>query len=810
MNKTDWLEQPPISVSEEPLKAGDLDFYSLLRRRAGEGRLFFNQRRAVIFDVEALGALRQQLLNSLGKELAMGILTRFGYAHGYNDAKMLGENFDWETETDWLAAGPSIHTLEGIVHVTPQKIEFDRETGHFHMHGIWLNSYEAEEHLKLYGPSDHPVCWTLTGYASGYTSSFFGHDLLAIETECVGKGDARCYWEIRPVDQWGDEAKPYLKALEQVDISGQLFEANRRLQEQTRQQIQLNEMATELNLITNIDEVFRIAATKTKQIISTDRASITLLNPGGESYKVFALDDKTGAVPQGAELPVDETTGIGQAIKTGQAVIRHNIQTSDAPENRQLAQYGFHSAMVAPLVTGWRVIGTLNVGSKTPNAYDEHNKDMMLRIAGFLGTAIENQRLIDQMQKRTAETEEQARRLTLLSNLGTELSQTTNVNEVFKIVAIQTGVIVGSDRTSVALLDPTGDSFEVFALDGLKGAIPVGDKLPVEGTAIGKAVQEKQVITFLDIRKSDFSEHRQLAEQGLRSIIVAPLMAGGRVIGALNVGCKEVSAYTGRDENFLLQIASRLASTVENRRLLEQVRTTLDQTEALYEASRHITTATNLQEIVGAVVQGGSLPVINRAVLQIYEYDSAGEMEASYVAANWYSGEGSPPTSPGARYTRAGFATIELFLSSEPVFFNDTQQDERIDPPTKDLLKRLNVQAMAALPLWSGSRQMGVLLLQADEPHQFAQREIQSYASLAGQMAVAVENWRLLDDAQRRARRERILREVTARIRDSVDVDTVMRTAAREVGQALGRPAFVYLDGKKDGEEPETLEGNGQ
>ena len=49
-----------------------------------------------------------------------------------------------------------------------------------------------------------------------------------------------------------------------------------------------------------------------------------------------------------------------------------------------------------------------------------------------------------------------------------------------------------------------------------------------------------------------------------------------------------------------------------------------------------------------------------------------------------------------------------------------------------------------------------------------------------------------------RGEQERLLREITARVRNSADVDSVMRTAAQEVGRALGRQTFIYLGDHED------------
>jgi GAF domain-containing protein len=57
---------------------------------------------------------------------------------------------------------------------------------------------------------------------------------------------------------------------------------------------------------------------------------------------------------------------------------------------------------------------------------------------------------------------------------------------------------------------------------------------------------------------------------------------------------------------------------------------------------------------------------------------------------------------------------------------------------------------------------------------------------ISEQFALAAENLRLLDDTQRRAARERVVGEVTARMRETLDMDAVLATTAREIGEALG------------------------
>lgn len=200
------------------MKPESLDYFDLLQFHPEEGMITFRGNRMLLFHADSICQLRDELIQSLGKDMARGILARFGYRSGYRDALSVGNFFDVSTDADWMLAGPLMHTFEGIVHVTNEVLEFNRQKGSFYMRGIWRNSYEAEQHLKLYGPSQEPVCWSLSGYASGYGSGFMGKEIICVETKCRAKGDPYCVYELRSAEEWGKEADRYKQDLKPTFI----------------------------------------------------------------------------------------------------------------------------------------------------------------------------------------------------------------------------------------------------------------------------------------------------------------------------------------------------------------------------------------------------------------------------------------------------------------------------------------------------------------------------------------------------------------------------------------------------------------
>jgi hypothetical protein len=196
------------------MKAEDFDLKSDLKYGVRDGVNVFKTNRMVTFNADAIGLLRQQLIDAVGKEDARTLLLRFGFQSGYADFLQMQKGYDFDTEGDLLEVGPAMHTQEGVVAVEPTEMDYDRETGDFYFRGLWHNSYEAQQHVVHNGESENPVCWSLVGYGSAWCSGFMGEPVLELEERCVGMGDDVCEWVIKPIDEWGAEADPYLDALE--------------------------------------------------------------------------------------------------------------------------------------------------------------------------------------------------------------------------------------------------------------------------------------------------------------------------------------------------------------------------------------------------------------------------------------------------------------------------------------------------------------------------------------------------------------------------------------------------------------------
>jgi two-component system response regulator HydG len=169
-----------------------------------EGHIWLGENRMILLHTATVGALRKELVDTLGLARTRGLFTRMGFQSGMRDAELARTLRPTASDFGLLELGPCLHVLEGNVRVTPIKVDIDIANGKYYGDHLWEDSFEAEVHQKIFGLSNDPVCWMQVGYAGGYTSTLMGRTILYKETLCSGCGDPHCRIVGKPVEEWPD------------------------------------------------------------------------------------------------------------------------------------------------------------------------------------------------------------------------------------------------------------------------------------------------------------------------------------------------------------------------------------------------------------------------------------------------------------------------------------------------------------------------------------------------------------------------------------------------------------------------------
>ena len=214
----------------------------LLEFKPEEGIISLKESRMVLLHVTALAHLKHELICSLGKDIAQGVLYRFGYRCGMHDAKMIAASYGKEMR--YIDLGPIIYRWKGNGQVKIIKeSRFGPNLSRYHVEGRWENSHEAEQFVQNYDRAGYPVCWISTGYASGFASVFAGQERICVEKTCAGMGHRFCIWEMRTSENWGNLANKDF-----YDINFKLNSKNLQTMLAEQNSVDLNRKMTSLML----------------------------------------------------------------------------------------------------------------------------------------------------------------------------------------------------------------------------------------------------------------------------------------------------------------------------------------------------------------------------------------------------------------------------------------------------------------------------------------------------------------------------------------------------------------------------------
>lgn len=876
------LGYSPLDLSSElapgqKLKASDLDFYALLRRHSGEGKLYFNQRRAVLFDTAAIGTLRKQLITTLGLDAAMGVLLRFGYTHGYQDAEILYQSQDWASDEDWLTAGPTLHTLAGGAKVETQQIEFNRATGEFYMRGVWHNSYEAEEHLRLFGPSNQPVCATLSGYASGYASRFFGQKLLAIETTCIGMGHSHCTWEIKPVAHWGSMADTYLymMQLSTGTLHQHLAEFSSFIQNSRVVLFKwraspgwpvdyVSDNVAQFNLdaktLTAPDFLYisiihpddqaatqKLAQTNLENNIDHFQHDYRIIDQAGHirwlSTYVSAERDPLGPITHyiGLNLEITPRKNMEEELRKLSLAVEQSANTVVITDVSGRIEYvnprfvettgysaaeaiGQHTRLLKSGETSdeeyKRMWQTIAAGQEWRGEFHNKKKNGQLYWEKALISPIKNERgetthFLAVKEEITAQRQAElalARRITELetvSKVGAAVSTVLDVQELLQLVANLTRDSFNLYHVNIFLVDESGHALGLAAGSGDIGQQLLNRNQRIlfedQSSAIARVARLRQGAIINRVKaEPDYQPDPLLPDAG--SELIIPIVANDVLFGVLSVQADEEGHFVSDDLRVYGTLTNQIAVAIRNARLYENAthaqresEERLRETQILQQFTESLAGVQRVSETINTFLSTSTrLLGFDFAIFSLVDEvpQRVKAIAGINVSADHLKRANHPLDSSDimADIVRTGKA--EIINGWDPRFDANNFQTE-------------NMAAWGTrvfMPITLRGQNIGLIEVGFNErlTEKLQEYQVRLLQSLVSQTAVALESAQRYEAIERAARREQRLREVTAKIRNTADVQSVMRVAAQEVGRVLGRPSFVQLGQEGLGQEEEA------
>jgi len=295
------------------------------------------------------------------------------------------------------------------------------------------------------------------------------------------------------------------------------------------------------------------------------------------------------------------------------------------------------------------------------------------------------------------------------------------------------------------LLDETQQFVELKAATGEAGrlSLQMGYKVELdEKSAVGWCIIHKQAHIVLNVGQG-VSEFDVLSMPETRSEIALPLYSRGSILGALTVQSNRQAAFSEADFAILQTMADLVAVAIDNAQLFTRTETALEEVQTV---QRH-------------------------RLRQTWK---------DFLAA-------APVTQ--VDYARPG---IEPEDNS---FLRDARQEAMAHGKTVTIQPQPFEGAdgtALVVPLKLREEVIGTIALrETDHRRSWTVEEIAMAEAIAEQVALTLDNLRLFEQVQRRAEWERLIGEITARMRETLDVETVLKTAAQEIRQALGLPELA-------------------
>ncbi|MBK5098242.1 MAG: GAF domain-containing protein [Gemmatimonadetes bacterium] len=401
-------------------------------------------------------------------------------------------------------------------------------------------------------------------------------------------------------------------------------------------------------------------------------------------------------------------------------------------DTRYLPTRNEGSEVDLPLQVNRELVGVLVVESDRADAFGADDFEILQAAANQAGIAIGRARLLAETQRRAAE--EEALRATMA-----DLSAQLEISTLLQSVLERAVGLLGVSHGELAIYEPEAEELVIAASHNVGKQDTTGTRMAVGEGAMGHVARTGEPLVIPNYGEwNGRSDQYETVE--FVGVMVAPLLIGGRLVGALAFMDKNPERrFDDEDVRLLNMFARHAAIAIDNAQLFTAVRRRSTEQDALLETLKDLSGELELSKVLHRVVER-AVTLLGVAGGELATWDPAGR-DLEIVASH-----NMGTNAVGTRMAIGEGAMGRVAETNEPLVIPDYQEwASRSAKYTQSV-----VQTVMAAPLMIGSRLVGVIAaVHSDPSREFGTEDLRLLELFAPQAAIAIENARLFTESRR-------------------------------------------------------------
>jgi signal transduction histidine kinase/CheY-like chemotaxis protein len=338
------------------------------------------------------------------------------------------------------------------------------------------------------------------------------------------------------------------------------------------------------------DAVLATVVESARRLCRSQAAHLYLLEDG-----VFRLIKAVGLSEDAARIIVEDPNSLDRRTLVGRVALDRRAQQipdvlADPDYGRLDLQRvaGFRTTMGAPMLLDDEVVGALVVWRDQVSPFDEREIAIVSAFAVQAAMAVNSVKLVQQLERRSAELARKVDALEALREVGEAVSSSLDVDNVLATIAMHAVQLSGTDGGSIMEYAEADRCFLVRSTYGTDPGVVQqlrSVRIGLDETLVGLASRERRPLAVADLGTAELDPHLQvLHDAGWRSVVAVPMLRDDQIVGSLVVRRKRTGDFSEETLDLLETFASQSALALLNARLFRELKV---QSAELELASRH-------------------------------------------------------------------------------------------------------------------------------------------------------------------------------------------------------------------------------